>query len=205
MFNKSKSTLVLATTMLIIGNIGAAQDLSTSMSDWYNGVVAQQSAQQNAAVGQIVQQNMQDPQIQALYQQHLASGGGGSFEEFAYAYAATGGFTPQGYAAYGQTSSTIAAQQSGTMEDYWAAQDANADAMGAYSSGYIANSQEMGNVIAGNQTYYGSDGSAVLPYGWQPDSYNTYNGQSYYVDQSGQYFQVDPNNSGWMYPINPGW
>lgn len=201
MFNKP--ALALTTCLLSLFGFGSAQDLSTSMTDWYNGVAAQQSAQQNAMVGQIVQQNMQNPQVQALYQQHLAAGGGGSFEEFAYAYAATGGFTPQGMAQYGQTSAAINAQQAEAMANYRQAQADSAAALNAYSGGYVQNSQEMGNVITGSATYYGPQGSTVLPYGWQPDTTNTYNGQTYYVDAYGQYNWVDPN-SGWYYPINQG-
>lgn len=57
----------------------------------------------------------------------------------------------------------------------------------------------------GNSTYSQPDlgSNFVLPHAWQANSYNTYNGQTYYVDQSGQYFLVDPNNSGNLYPVYP--
>lgn len=200
MFNKP--ALALITGLLGLFGFGSAQDLSTSMTDWYNGVATQQSAEQNAVIWQMVQQVMQNPQVQTMYQQHLASGGGGSFEEFAYGYAATCGYTPQCMAQYGQVSSAINDQQAGAMADLSQARADNAAALNAYSGGYIQNSQEMGNVIVGNETYYGPQGSAVLPYGWQPNTTTMYNGQTYYVDPYGQYNWVDPN-TGWYYPIHP--
>lgn len=197
----------LATGLLALLGAASAQYADFTGMDitaMYNQYIVQQQANENSYVQGIVQQNMQNPQIQAMYQQHLASGGGGSFEEFAYAYAATGGFTPQGMAYWGQVQQGINTQQRDAMAGYRAAQANSAAAINAWNSNYYQNSQEMGNVIVGNATYYGPQGSTVLPYTWQPNTYNSYNGQTYYVNYSGQYYWIDPNNSGWMYPINQG-
>lgn len=199
---KKVSVALLASLLALVGLASAQFGDITAL---YNQYAAEQQAYENAVIGGFVQQNMQNPEIQAMYQQHSAAGGGGTFEEFAYAYGATGGFTPQGTAYWGQVQQGINAQQQTAMTDYRTAQANSAAAIQAMNDSYYQNSQEMGNVIIGNATYAGasSDGT-VLPYTWQPETYNIYNGQTYYVDYSGQYYQVDPNNSGWMYPINQG-
>lgn len=172
--------------------------------DWY-GLVNAQAAEQQAYVQGIMQQALQQrgPEIQAAYQQHLQAGGYPvTFEEFAYWFVATNGFTDGGaFARQGQAN--IAAEQA-AWQGVQAAEANSAAAIAGLNGNFVANSQEMGNVIVGNASYYGPTGSAVLPYGWQPQSYNSYNGQTYYVDHVGQYYWIDPNNSGWMYPISQG-
>ncbi|MBA2492887.1 MAG: hypothetical protein H0V34_14775 [Gammaproteobacteria bacterium] len=161
--------------------------------------------QMHQTVQGIVQQNVRNPQIQAMYQQHLANGGGGTIEEYAYGWAATGGYTAQGYAAYGATSAQIANEQQQAMAEYRAAQANSAAAIAGLNQGYFNNQVEAGNGLMGNGGYYSSyDGTnQVLPYGWQPNTVNSYNNQNYYVDPHGQYWQIDPNNSGWMYGVDP--
>lgn len=61
----------------------------------------QMQQQQNT----IVQRTMQSPDYQAKYQHHLAQGGRLSPQQFAYQYAATGGFSAEGMARYRQSES----------------------------------------------------------------------------------------------------
>ncbi|MBA2492885.1 MAG: hypothetical protein H0V34_14765 [Gammaproteobacteria bacterium] len=151
----------------------------------------------------LVQQNMGDPQIQAQYQQHLANGGGGTLAEYAYGWAATGGYTPQGYAAYGATSTQIANQYHTAIQGYWDAQQGSADALAGLNQGYFDNQVEAGYGLGGNGTFYNSytGSNEVLPYTWQPGTVNTYNGSNYHVDPIGTYWQIDP--SGYMYGVSP--
>lgn len=185
---KSLTKIALAASLLSGG--AYAQDLTA----WYNQWAAGQNAQMQQMTNGIVQQNMNNPQVQYAYQQHLAQGGQYSFEQFCYMYAATGGFSAQGMASYNQTTNTIANQDRAAYSDYQAAQAQSAAAMQDWRNGYYANQNEAGNVMQGNQTYYAPNGGAqVLPYTWQP-GYQTYNGQNYYVDQSYNYYQQAPYN-----------
>lgn len=182
---------------MMMGGYGGGMD----MSSWYNGVVAQQNAQMNQMTANIVQQNMANPQVQQAYQQHLAQGGGYSFEQFAYMYAATGGFSQQGMAHYQQVEMGIQQQQQHAMQDYRQAQAQSAAAMQGWRDNYYANQAEAGNVMQGNQTYQTPfSGPQPLPYTWQP-GYHTHNQQNYYVDANNQYYQQAPD--GWYYPLPP--
>ena len=105
-----------------------------------------------------------------------------------------------------QNQANIAAEQQ-AWQGVQIAQQGYRGAYGNYVGGFSENMNESGNILMGNATYtgpqdFGYQGSDVLPYSWQPESYNTYNGQQYYVDASGQYYWVDPNNTGWMYPVS---
>lgn len=165
-----------------------AQDLTS----WYDGVVANQNAQMQAMTDGIVQQNMNNPQVQAMYQQHRAQGGQYSFEQFCYMYAATGGFTPQGTAYWQQNEANISRQQQQAWANYQNAQAQSAAALQDWRNGYSANQAEAGNIMQGYQTYSTpGGGSQVLPYTWQP-GYQSYNNQSYYVDPSYNYYQQTP-------------
>ncbi len=207
MFAKSKILAALATSLLAIAGFASAQ---YGMPDFsgvdFNAIVAAQSAQTQADINAIMGQALQQrgPEIQAAYQQCLQAGYycGRSFEEYALEYVSTNGFSDGGAWARQQQANAAALGQA--WRGVQAAEAASAAAISGLNGSFIANSQEMGNVIVGNATYYGPQGSAVLPYGWQPNAYYQHQGQSYYVDYSGQYYWVDPNNSGWMYPINQG-
>lgn len=195
---KLKSILtapVLALT-LVAANAGA--------TDWY-GMVNQQAAEQAAYVQGIVQQNMANPQIQAQYQQALANGYQGSIEQFAYGWAATGGYSDGGKANYAATSRQIATQQQNAMNGYHAAVENSRNAMNGLNDGFSRNMQEAGNGLMGNGTYSSPypNSNQVLPYGWQQNTVNQYNNQHYWVDHAGNYYHIDPNNSGWMAPVYP--
>ncbi len=208
MFTKSIKTLTatLSSLFVFIG-LASAQDF-TGID--LNAVLAGQMQQTQYALDGVMQSAMQQrgPEIQAAYQQCLYTGGYcGSFEEYALNYVSTNGFTDGGAWAK-QNQANIAAEQQ-AWQGVQNAQQGYQDAYGNYVGGFSENMNESGNILMGNATYtgpqdFGYQGSEVLPFGWQPESYNTYNGQQYYVDNSGQYYWVDPNNTGWMYPVNQG-
>lgn len=199
---KSVYTLIL----LVIPVIADAQDFTgMDITSMYNAMAAQQNAQMQQQTQQIVLQVMQNPRFQGMYQQHLASGGSSTPEQYAYNYAATGGFTESGMRNYQNSEAASAAKIQGAWQGEQKAIQGYRDAYNGYASGYSSNQQEVGNSLMGNSTYVQPDSgsSSVLPHTWQTNSYNSFNGNTYYVDQSGQYYLLDPNNSGTMYPVHP--
>lgn len=155
-------------------------------------------------VNQIVQQKMQDPQVQAAYQQHVyqAQSQGTQpydFPTFAYYYAATRGF--QDVAGYNATTRDIQNKERIAWQGVRDAETNSANAIAGWNQGYSNNQNEFGNQLMGNSTYVnGNTGQQqVLPHTWQRNTVNQYQGNYYYVDQSGQYWMADPNGSGnWM-------
>lgn len=151
----------------------------------------------------VIQQNVADPRVQAGYNAWIANGGGGTIEEFAYGWAATGGYSAQGLANYGATSAQINVQQQQAITNYFNSQGTYAEAYGEYTGGFQGNITEAGNGLMGNGTFYNPNTGTneVLPYTWQPRTVNTYNGSNYYVDGLGTYWQMDP--SGYFYGLSP--
>ncbi len=183
--------------------VANAQDFTQmDISGMYNNWAQGQQLEMQAAQQQIIQQNMNDPNVIALYNQQVAAGlFHGDLASFAWKYAATGGFSAQGYSNYNNTTNQIADQYRGAFNDYNQGVQNYRDAYSGYTDGYSANSQEAGRGLMGQSTYQGYGNGQVLPHTWQPNTYNTYNGNSYYVDGSGQYFMADPNGSGYWYPL----
>jgi hypothetical protein len=211
MFTKSITTLVaLVTSLFVLTGLASAQYLPDFTSMDVNGMFNSWNTQLNTQIDQsqqqLIAQVLQDPNFQSMYQQYLASGGTATPEQYAYQYAATGGFSAQGMQNYQNSEAASAAKIQGAWQDYQNSVQGYQDAYGNYTGGFANNQTEFGNTLMGNSTYVnpGTGSSYVLPHTWQTDSYNTYNGQNYYVDQAGQYFWIDPNNTGWMYPIYQG-
>ena len=162
-------------------------------------------------VNQIVQQKMQDPRVQAAYQQHLAQAQQQGrqpydFPTFAYYYAATNGFSAAGVAGYNQTTQDITAKERAAYQGVREAEDRSRDAIAGLNEGYSRNSQEAGRQLMGNSTYVNTQTgqSQALPHTWQRNTYNNYQGNTYYVDASGQYWVADPNGSGNWFRMQPG-
>lgn len=172
------------------------------ISGMYNQHVQQTQAYFQNQTQQIVQRNMANPQVQYAYQQYLAHGGQAGFEQFAYYYAATGGFSRQGIQNYNQTSQSISAQQQNAWNGYQQAQQQSQQAIQGWQNGYSQNQQEAGYSLNGQATYSTPAGAQVLNYLNQPGYYQQ-NGQNYYMDQGGNYYYVYPNGS--VQPIQRGW
>jgi hypothetical protein len=209
MFTTSiKRLTALVTSLYAFLGIASAQYMDFTgmdISQMYNQWATQQNAQMDYQTQYIIQQVFQDPRFQSMYQQYVASGGTASAEQYAYSYAATGGFTPQGMQIYQNSEALSAAKIQNAWNGYLGAVEGYRDAYGNYTGGFSENMNEAGNTLMGNSTYVdpGTGSSYVLPHTWQPENYYTHNGQDYYVDYAGQYFWVDPNNTGWMYPLYP--
>ena len=180
-----------------------AQDFTQmDITGMYNAWAQGQQMEMQAMQQQIIQQNMNDPNVIALYNQQVAAGlFQGDLASFAYKYAATGGMSAQGYANYNNTTNQIAEQYRGAYNDYNEGLQNYRDAYSGYTGGYATNAAEAGRGLMGQSTYQGYGNGQVLPHTWQPNSYNTYNGNSYYVDEGGRYYMADPNGSGVWYPL----
>jgi hypothetical protein len=172
------------------------------ISGMYNQQVQQTNSYFQNQTQQMVQANMANPQVQYAYQQYLARGGQGSFAEFAYSYAATGGFSQQGMRNYYQTSQSINAQQQNAWNGYQQAQQQSQQALQGWQNGYSRNQSEAGYNLNNQATYSTPNGPQVLNYNNQPGYYQV-QGQTYYMDPGGNYYYVHPNGS--AQPIQRGW
>lgn len=197
-----------------------AQDFNSMLQQQeaqMQAAIQAQQAQMNATlangqqqVNQIVQQKMQDPRVQQAYQQHLAQARQQGtqpydFPTFAYYYAATGGFSAEGKANYYNTERSNQAREAAAMQDYRNAQTQRQEAMNDWQAGYSRNQQEAGRQLRGESTFTNpaTGQSQPLPHTWQPNTYHSHEGHTYFVDPSGQYWMADPNNSGYWQPLQP--
>jgi len=180
----------------------SSQAWGQDLTQMYNQQVQQQNAYFQQCTQQITQANMGNPQVQYAYQQYRAQGGPASFEQFAYMYAATGGFSQQGVQNYNQTSQNINAQQQNAWNGYQQAQQQSQQAINQWQNGYYRNQNEAGYNLTGQATYSTPNGPQVLNYTNQPGYYQV-NGQNYYMDPGGNYYYVHPN--GTAQAIQRGW
>jgi hypothetical protein len=160
--------------------------------------------QAEEAGARAVQQAMNDPRCQAMYQQHQQQGGRMTLQQFAYEYARTGGFTPQGKINAFNVERDNQAKEKKAYDAWKDAQRQSGEAMNEWREGYRRNQHEAGNVMTGKATYVDPNGRQfVLPYlqpGYTTDR-NT--GTVYHLDQFGRYHYMQ-NNSGYWVPLNPG-
>ncbi len=193
---KTLRSLVTAGLAALAAGTAAAQDFTQmDLSGWYNSQVQQQNAYMNNMQEQIIQQNMANPQIVAMYNQMVASGQfHGDLSTFAYNYAATGGF--QNTRGYYDTSNNIVNNERRAWNEYQGSVENYRNAYGGYTGGFSENMQEAGRGLMGQSTYYGYSGSQQLPHTWGANTTNYHQGNYYYVDESGTYWMADPNNSG---------
>lgn len=179
----------------------------------YEAMIQQQMQQMNTMIArgqqqanQIVQQRMQDPAVQASYQQYLqqmAAAGRQpmNYQTYAYYHVYTNGFSAQGMAHMRNTESGIQQREQASWQGYQQAQQQRGQAQQAWQNGYYNNQQEAGRQLMGNSTYYGPNGTPQqLPHTWQRNATYQYQGRMYHVDASGQYYQQAPN--GWWYPLS---
>ena len=195
----------MVTRILIAGLVSVlaasairAQDLNASNAAFN----ARLNAQMAASTNSIVNQNLNNPRIQAMYRQHLAQGGRYTPQQFAYLYAATAGFTPQGTAYFNATEARNRTAELNSLNGLRQAQAARGVAQANYMAGFQANNAEFGNLLMGNSTYTNPNTGAsyVVPHTTQ--AYQPYR------DSIGNYFQTDARgnkylyNNGWWYPLN---
>lgn len=190
----------------------AAPTAAHAQATMYDGMLQQAlrqsqnlTNQMNSQLGGMLQQAMQNPQIQAGYQQYVAQMQQRGqppmdFQTYAYYYMYTNGFSSGGIA---HMQNVERGNQQAEMQSWRGLQDAQrnrADAMQQNRDHYFQNQQEAGRGLTGQSTYYGQGGfQTQLPHTWQNNSYQQYQGNWYYVDQGGRYFRIE---NGWMVPIN---
>ena len=170
-----KNRLAFLVILFTLCSSAWSQDL-TAM---YNQHVNQTNAYFQARTHNLVQNNMQDPRIQYAYQCYRSQGGAASFPQFAYMYAATGGFTQQGMNYYNQVNQGIANQQQQAWSAYQQAQGQRQQAMNQWQNGYYQNQNEAGYNLQGNATYSTPEGNVVLPYTQGQQYYYQYPNGSY--------------------------
>lgn len=196
---------IYATYLVLIA--GVAHPLSAQDYDTMLQQQMQQFNQLNQQMQQhetnIVQQNMQNPQVQAMYQNYLAQGGTISFQQFAYNYAATGGYTQEGMAYYQQNERNIQQQEQAAINAYRQNQTQNAQAMQQMHQRNADIAHQRGNLLNGTTDYYDNSNNTQynLPHTTQPNMnrYDAYTGDNFYRDGQGQYQRQDAN--GWQYDL----
>lgn len=184
--------------------IGITACSSGALAQDYGAMLNQQLQQSNALANQmqqmeqgIVQQNVQNPQVQASYQQYLAQGGNMSFDQYAYQYAATGGFTPEGKAFYNQNERQIQQREGQAIQDYRNYTNNLWDQTGQYRrESADRQAHQVGNLMAGTSDYIDpSTGQQWNLPNTQTGQFNYDNGSgnTFYNDSQGNYYRGDQN------------
>ncbi|MBL8819209.1 MAG: hypothetical protein JNL58_24475 [Planctomyces sp.] len=165
-------------------------DLNAMNSAFNTGLNAQMQNQYN----NIIQTNMNNPEIQRQYQVYLQQGGTLNFRGYCERYAETGGFTQQGYQNAMATQAHIHAQDSANMTAYlqhsqqlqqstWEHRNAVQDRW----------AKERGENLAAQAPYINpQDGST-----WQLPT-NATPGQVFYDNASGNHFVMDIHGQYWV-------
>lgn len=178
----------------------------------YGAMVQQSMARMNNIVAQaqqrtqnIVHQRMQDPQVQAAYQQYAhrmqASGQRAmDFPTYTTQYIYTRGFSADGMRHAQANEAGIRAREHAAWQGLQQAQLQRGQAQQAQRDSYFAHQQEAGRGLMGQSTYVAPNGAQLqLPHTWQANTMHQYQGNTYGVDASGQYHVLGAN--GWWYPV----
>lgn len=201
MFARFASLAMAACAMTSTDAFGQVYYGGYNLGPDYGAMVNQSMANLNNIVKQAeqkgqqaVQQAMNDPRCRAMYQQHQQQGGQLSYQQFAYEYARTGGFTPQGKQNAFNVDQNNQMKEKQAFDGWQEAQRQRAAAMGQWQEGYRRNQMEQGNVMTGKMTYTDPTGQQhVLPY-TQPGTWQDRNtGVVYHLDQYGRYYMRDMN------------
>jgi hypothetical protein len=145
-------TRIAAVAVLAVNvTVAQAQDFTqmdiTALNNAWN---MDQNAMMQAQLEQIVWQNMNDPQVQALYNQQVAQGlFWGSLADFAYKYAYTGGMTAEGYGRAIDVNRALDTEFRGQMRDDAAGRQVYIDAYGRYVNAYGQIMDQYGNLLLG--------------------------------------------------------
>jgi len=214
---KSSNFLRLA-TLALAGTLAfsaGAQDLNAYMSQQMAitnqrmAMALQQNRQLTQQINQAqtsaIQRAMQDPKIQAAYRQHLAQAQQrgqrpSDFPTFAYNYMYTAGFSAQGIAHARAVEAGNQAREMQSWRGYQAAQANRAAAQTQWQRGYSNHQQEAGRQLLGQSTYTAGNGTTVaLPHTWQANTQHQYQGNTYRVDASGNYWVAA---NGYWHPLS---
>jgi hypothetical protein len=146
---------IAAASMLAFGALNAhfahARDYTqmdlTAMNNAWN---ANQNDMMQQQLQQIIWQNMNDPQVQALYNQQVAQGlFWGSLADFAYKYAYTGGMSAIGYNRAMGVNNELNNEFQRQMAGDAAGRQVYVDAYGRFVNGYGQIMDQYGNLLMG--------------------------------------------------------
>jgi hypothetical protein len=143
-----------------------------------------------ASTADIVQRTMQNPDCYARYQQHLAQGGTMSYPQFAYQYAATGGFTPEGIQRYRASEQQNQEKEHRAWQDWQRAQRERGQTRQQYADGYSRNQNQAGDVLQGRSWWIDptTGQRRSLAYLGPNQGYVDYQtGNRYWRDDAGRY------------------
>ena len=153
-----------AVALLLNASLGFAQD---PFADIMNGTDPL-GQQLNAFNRGIVQNNMADPQVQQAYQTYMAAGSPYGFmtpEQFAYQWASTGGFTPEGMRYRQEQDAFNRGNEIDAVRRLRDAEAARGKAQGAWAENYLENSSGLADTSRGLEErtdIYGQ--RTMLPY-----------------------------------------
>lgn len=198
---------VLTLSISLVGALAQpamAQDYGAMIQQQMNAM-NQNIARGQQQVNQIVQQRMRDPQVQAAYRDYVARTGGRpamDYPTFTYNYVYTNGFSAQGIAHARANEAGIQAREQASVQGLREAQAVRGAAQQTQRDSYTRNQQEAGRGLIGQSTYTAPNGAPLqLPHTWQKNTTYQHQGQTYHVDQTGQYHVLGAN--GWWYPLSP--
>lgn len=202
-----RHALIAATSLLAAAAVpgsACAQDYGAMVRQGMNRM-NQIIANAQQSVGTIVQQRMHDPQVQASYQQYLAQRRAYGqpamdYPTYTYNYVYTRGFSREGIAYAQANEAGIRANENAAVRRLRDAEAQRGAAQQQQRDSYFANQQEAGRGLMGQSTFRAQNGAqVVLPHTWQANTHHEVQGNSYYVNESGQYFARA--NDGWWYPL----
>ena len=201
-------TLIAATTLAV-----AAAFPFAALAQNYGAMVQQSMDRMNQIIanGQqhvngMVQQRMQDPQVRAAYEQHVVqmrSRGQPAMDypTFTYNYIYTLGGSRAGIAMARANEANIQAKERAAVRGLHEATAQRGIVQQQQRDHYFANQQEAGRGLMGQSTFHAQNGTqTVLPHTWQANTRHEYQGNSYQVNESGQYYVR--GSDGWWYPVN---
>jgi len=191
-------TSMLAATAI---NFGAATMLpANAQAQSMAGIQAQMNAfnarlaANQQRINGMIQQRMNDPQVKAAYNRYVARTRANgqwpvSYQNFTYQYVATNGFSAQGTALYRRNESINQAKIATSAAGLRQAQANRGAAQINMQNHFNANQYQAGLLLRGQSTYYGPNGNPVdLPHTWQINTRHQYQGNTYMVDASGNYY-----------------
>lgn len=206
----SPSLLSLFSASLLA--MAAALPPAASAQD-YGAMVQQGMARmnQNIANGQqminnMVQQRMQDPQVQAAYNGYAAQMRARGqpamdYPTYTYNYIYTRGFSRDGMAHAWTNEANIRNNEYAGVQRLREAEAQRGAAQQQQRDSYFNNQQEAGRGLMGQSTYRSQNGAqTTLPHTWQPGTRHEYQGNTYEVNESGQYYVR--GTDGWWYPVS---
>ena len=185
----------LLSTLSAVGQaLNSGDFCSMDLNAMNNAFNANMNAQMQARFDGIMQANMNNPEIQRLYQVYLQQGGTLAFPAYCQRYAETGGFTQQGYQHAMATQAQINGQDAARMNAYRQHSQQLQQSTWEYRNAVQHRwAKERGENLSAQAPYVNShDGST-----WQLPT-NAAPGQVFCDNASGNHFVMDAHGQYWM-------